>query len=248
MQLERPTVLLVEDDPIICEVVRELLDLAGYSVEWATDGAAGLERLAAGGVDLVLLDLMLPDVDGLELCRRVRATEDDVYLPIIMLTAAAGQGQRHAGFEAGADDYLTKPFEAAELIDRVRVWVRTRRRLRTEHERLLTQQARLREFEHRALREQLAQDQAVLAMARTASQELTQPLTLLLGILELWESGRYSPQSHPDLREQLGAAADELAARVDLLGRVVRSEPTQLAGVRVLDLRRAQAPSPTGSC
>ena len=121
MQLERPTVLLVEDDPIICEVVRELLDLQGYTVEWATDGAAGLERLAAGDVDLVLLDLMLPDVDGLELCRLVRATEDDIHLPVIMLTAAAGEGRRHAGFEAGADDYLTKPFEAAELIDRVRV-------------------------------------------------------------------------------------------------------------------------------
>ena len=84
-------------------------------------------------------------------------------------------------------------------------------------------------------------------MARMASQDLTEPLTLLLGILELWESGQYSPRGFPDWREQIGAGADELAAWVDLPGRVVRYETTELAGVRLLDLSRAHEPSPTGS-
>jgi DNA-binding response OmpR family regulator len=247
MQGERPTVLVVEDDAIICEIVQELLQIEGYAVECASEGQAGLERLRAGSVDLVLLDVMLPGVDGLELCRRMRAAEGDVYLPVIMLTASSGEAQRHAGFEAGADDYVTKPFDTAELVDRVRVWVRTRQRLKAVHERSLAQQARLRELEQQALREQLAQDQAVLAMARTASHELSQPLTELLGILELWASGRYSPDSIPELREELAAAADDLAMRAELLGRVVRYETTEYAGFRVLDLQRAQEPSPTGS-
>jgi CheY-like chemotaxis protein len=73
----------------------------------------------------VLLDVMLPDVDGLELCRQVRASEADEHLPIIMLTALGSDLQRHAGFAVGADDYVTKPFQLAELLDRVRVWTRT---------------------------------------------------------------------------------------------------------------------------
>src|SRR2546421_3383190 len=118
-----PVVLVVEDDATIREVVEALLESVGATVAAVADGRAALERIAAGGVDLVLLDLMLPDVNGLELCRRLRTYEDGAYLPIIMLTALSNEADRHAGFAAGADDYVAKPFEASELLDRVDVWV-----------------------------------------------------------------------------------------------------------------------------
>jgi PAS domain S-box-containing protein len=140
-----PVVLVVEDDPTIREVVQALLESAGDAVMAVADGLAALACVAAGGVDLVLLDLMLPDFNGLELCRRLRASEDGAYLPIIMLTALNSVADRHAGFAAGADDYLGKPFEANELLDRVDVWVRTRRRLKQQHE-VLVRQASLLEL------------------------------------------------------------------------------------------------------
>jgi two-component system cell cycle sensor histidine kinase/response regulator CckA len=138
-------VLVVEDDLVIREVVRALLESAGDVVTAVDDGLAALERIEAGGVDLVLLDLMLPDVNGLELCRRLRSYENGAYLPIIMLTALSGEAHRHAGFAAGADDYIAKPFEAEDLLDRVGVWLRTRQRLKQQHE-VLVRQASLLEL------------------------------------------------------------------------------------------------------
>ncbi len=133
---------------------------------------------------------------------------------------------------------MTKPFDAADLLDRVAAWLHARERLKAAHDRLVAEQARLRKLEQRALRERLAQDEAVLAMARTASHELNQPLTVLLGILELWEAGYYSPG---DLRArlELQAAANDLATRIEKLGRVVRYETTEMAGYRLVDLARA---------
>ena len=103
MPSKQPVILVVEDDAAMSTFLRGLLEPAGYRVEITPNGAGGLARIENGGVDLILLDLVLPDVDGLELCRQVRAREGDVYLPIIMLTALA-EKQRHAGFTAGADD------------------------------------------------------------------------------------------------------------------------------------------------
>jgi CheY-like chemotaxis protein len=128
MQATPPVVLVVDDEPSTRELLREMLEPEGYVVVEAGDGLAAAARIAAGGIDCVLLDVMLPDVDGLELCRQVRASEADEHLPIIMLTALGSDLQRHAGFAVGADDYVTKPFQLAELLDRVRVWTRTRLR------------------------------------------------------------------------------------------------------------------------
>jgi DNA-binding response OmpR family regulator len=129
MQTPCPLILVVDDDPAVCRLLGHVLTDAGYAVESAADGPEALARLASGDVDLVLLDIMLPEMDGLEICRRVRSEQNEVYLPIIMLTALAGEDQVHAGFEVGADDYVTKPFAIATLLDRVQVWLRTRQRL-----------------------------------------------------------------------------------------------------------------------
>jgi PAS domain S-box-containing protein len=142
MDAKRPVVLVVEDDAGTRELLLDLLDDAGYGVVHAVDGREGLARIAAGGVDLVLLDLMLPEVNGLELCREVRAKETASYLPILMLTALAREEQRQEGFDAGADDYINKPFEADDLLRRVQVWMRTSQRLQRQQA-ALVRQARL---------------------------------------------------------------------------------------------------------
>src|SRR5712692_2043565 len=121
----RPVVLSIEDDPAVSALLQALLETAGYTAYAAEDGPTGLARIADGGVDVLLLDLMLPGMNGFEVCRRVRAGTATVYLPIVMLTALQSPEQRHAGFEAGADDYVTKPFNPDELLDRVQVWVQT---------------------------------------------------------------------------------------------------------------------------
>jgi DNA-binding response OmpR family regulator len=239
MAPERSAILFVEDDPLVADVVQELLVAGGYGVDWVEDANDALLRLADQDYDLILLDVMLPGLDGRELCRRIRAHEGEVYVPIVMLTALTAGADRHAAFAAGADDYVTKPFDVAELLDRVAVWLHARQRLREAHERLVAEHARLRELEQQALRDRLAQDEAVLAMARTASHELNQPLTVLLGVLELWETGYYRAGDFR-LRQELQSAADDLATRIDKLSHVVRYETIEMAGYRLLDLARAQ--------
>ena len=98
------------------------LDEGGYTVTEAADGAEALAKMRDGGIDLVLLDLMLPEVDGLEVCRRIR--DDHPAVPVIMLTARDDEASRVTGLEMGADDYVTKPFSGRELVARVKAVLR----------------------------------------------------------------------------------------------------------------------------
>ncbi|MDQ0845943.1 response regulator transcription factor [Streptomyces sp. V1I6] len=112
------SILVVDDDPTVAEVVTGYLERAGFAVDRAADGPQAL-RLAAGRrPDLVVLDLMLPGMDGLEVCRRLRAGEQ-APVPVIMLTARGDEDDRILGLEVGADDYVTKPFSPRELVLRV---------------------------------------------------------------------------------------------------------------------------------
>ncbi|MBA2395705.1 MAG: response regulator transcription factor [Ktedonobacteraceae bacterium] len=114
-------ILIIEDEANIAQVIRLYLEQAGYTVINATDGVAGLELHAREHPDLVILDLMLPALDGMEVCRRIRAWAET---PILMLTARQGEEDRIAGLESGADDYLVKPFSPRELVSRVKAILR----------------------------------------------------------------------------------------------------------------------------
>jgi DNA-binding response OmpR family regulator len=122
-----PSILLIEDDRRLAEMVSEYLGEAGFLVSVAGDGRSGLARLGAEPCDALVLDLMLPDMDGLEVCRRLRAFSD---VPVLMLTARGDAMDRVIGLEVGADDYLPKPFEPRELLARLRAILRRRDRPR----------------------------------------------------------------------------------------------------------------------
>ncbi|HEY3926133.1 MAG TPA: response regulator transcription factor [Acidothermaceae bacterium] len=115
-------VLLAEDDVSISEPLARALRREGYEVEVKSEGTAVLQRVLSGGVDLVVLDLGLPTMDGLEVCRRMRAEGRSV--PVLVLTARAEEVDLVVGLDAGADDYVTKPFRLAELLARVRALLR----------------------------------------------------------------------------------------------------------------------------
>ncbi len=121
-QPKAETVLVIEDDPSIILGLRLNLTRAGYQVCTARDGLSGLDQIGRSRPDLVILDLMLPGVDGLEVLRRLRA--DDARLPVIILTALGSEGDKVKGLDLGANDYVTKPFSVAELMARVRAALR----------------------------------------------------------------------------------------------------------------------------
>ncbi|TAM38975.1 MAG: response regulator transcription factor [Burkholderiaceae bacterium] len=119
--------LMIEDDARLASMVKEYLGQSGFVVSHAGDGLGGLMRLQELAPDLVILDLMLPDIDGLEVCRRIRSLPGEAALvPVLMLTAKGDPMDRIIGLELGADDYLPKPFEPRELLARVRAILRRR--------------------------------------------------------------------------------------------------------------------------
>ena len=117
--------LIIEDDVRLAAMVGEYLAQSGFAVTHRADGSSGLAALQEQPVDLVILDLMLPDIDGLEVCRRIRALPGELArVPVLMLTAKGDPMDRIVGLELGADDYLPKPFEPRELLARIRAVLR----------------------------------------------------------------------------------------------------------------------------
>ena len=126
------TILIIEDDPVLLRGLKDNFETQGYLVRTAKDGQKGLDALLAEPPDLLLLDLMLPKVNGYEICRAARSRQLD--MPIIMLTAKGQEDDIVRGLELGADDYVTKPFSIRELLARVKAFLRRRGRKPPGHE------------------------------------------------------------------------------------------------------------------
>lgn len=230
------SILVVEDDRDISDLLRTALEADGYVVRVAGDGRAALRALDEDQPDLILLDLMLPDLDGLELCGRVRDRQPGgPYLPVIMLTALDTPAYKQLGFARGADDYVTKPFELAELQARVRVWGATSRRLRMLH------QARARLEAER----QTAQDQAIRHMALAIPDAVNQSLSEVYGYAELIANRPGADPAVKELCSRMREATDRLVATVDQLSNAARYVTKRYGpSIEVLDVKRASETSP----
>src|SRR5437762_13650207 len=119
-------ILIVEDDHDVVKLLKYNLEKEGFKVNYTTDGSLALAEIRRGEPDLVILDLMLPGLDGLEICRQLRRTEKYSSMPLLMLTARDEEADRVVGLEMGADDYVTKPFSMRDLVARVRALLRRR--------------------------------------------------------------------------------------------------------------------------
>ncbi|MFW5961964.1 MAG: winged helix-turn-helix domain-containing protein [bacterium] len=128
-------ILVVEDEKNIRELIKFNLENAGYEVVTAADGRVALDELSAE-IDLVVLDLMLPEVDGMEVCRQMRGDQDLRQIPIVMLTAKGEEVERILGLEMGADDYMTKPFSPRELVARIKAIFRRIKESQVDNEKL----------------------------------------------------------------------------------------------------------------
>ncbi len=121
---EMSRILIVEDDPSLVELLRYNLEIEGFDVAVARDGEGGLEAIGSQDPDLVVLDWMLPNVSGIEICRQMRQRSETRQTPVIMLTAKGEETDRIRGLETGADDYIVKPFSPAELTARIKAVLR----------------------------------------------------------------------------------------------------------------------------
>lgn len=120
----KPRILLIDDDPAISEIVAINLEMAGYDVSQSVDGTKGQVLAVQLLPDLIVLDLMLPKLDGLTICQRLRRDQRTLNIPVLMLTGLSQTSHKVEGFNAGADDYLTKPFAVEEMLVRVRALLR----------------------------------------------------------------------------------------------------------------------------
>lgn len=122
--MAKEKILIVEDEPDIVRMLEYNLKKEGFRTVCASGGGEGLRRVERERPDIILLDLMLPEIDGLEVCRRLRQNPDTAGIPVIMLTAKGRETDKIVGLELGADDYITKPFSVAELIARIKAVLR----------------------------------------------------------------------------------------------------------------------------
>ncbi len=151
MSIQQPCILLVEDEGAQREVLTYNLEAEGFGVVSAETGDEALLLVAEENPDLMVLDWMLPNVSGIEICRRVKADPDTRHIPIVMLSARSDEGDRVRGLETGADDYVVKPYSVVELMARLRTQLR-RTRPATMGERLSFQDILLDAGEHRVFR------------------------------------------------------------------------------------------------
>ncbi len=130
MRMSKGMILVIDDEEDLIELVRYNLNKEGFEVAGASDGESGLVQAKRNKPDVVIIDLMLPGIDGLEVCRALRAGSETSHIPLIMLTAKGSESDRIVGLELGADDYITKPFSPRELTARIKALLRRTRGFR----------------------------------------------------------------------------------------------------------------------
>jgi DNA-binding response OmpR family regulator len=220
-------ILIVEDDEALAYAEQAILEEAGYEVLYVADGVAAVELLSRESVDLVLLDVSMPNMDGYQVCRWVRQNPNTARLNILMVTARGSVEEMVAGFDAGADDYLSKPFEVPEFLARVKA------------------QLRLRELQERLIA--LEKSATIGQMVITLSHEINNPLTSVL-----WHAGlvqdrlREQPMDESVLTSL--KAIEEEARRIEKVINQLRSmeEPVvteYLPGIEMIDIHRPESDS-----
>jgi DNA-binding response OmpR family regulator len=202
-----PLVLLVDDIPQNIQILHQILSGENYSFAIAASGKETFTVLEKKKPDLILLDIMLDDTDGFEICKRLKRDPETTEIPIIFLTARVRLEDKIKGFQLGAVDYITKPFEEAEVVARVRTHLQLKRstdmikqynqqleaanRALSEKNRQISRQKQELEESYKKLKEsqeelvEIEKKNAIMAMAITANHELNQPLTAIQGYMEL---------------------------------------------------------------
>ncbi len=192
-----PRILIVDDQPMNVDILKTRLAVHGYELLTATDGAEALEVACAQQPDLILLDIMMPRIDGIEVCQRLKADTTLPFMPIIMVTAKADTKDIVAGLDAGADEYLTKPVDQASLVARVKSMLRIKALHDTAQEqaaRLEVQAAQLAEWNH-TLEQRVTDQLTALERMGRLKRFFTPSLAELLvssGGEKLLESGLWS--------------------------------------------------------
>ncbi len=219
---EQQRILIVDDDPNIALLVQMALSKnRDYVTDIASDGLQALAKVAENTPDLILLDIMMPGMDGFEVCRRIKGDEKTRFIPIIMITAKSEIADKLKGIEIGANDYITKPFNPEELLARVQAHLRIKA-LETE----VSQKKQL---------------EAVLKMAVTLQHEINNPLTGIIGNLELlsdWESLTEEERTVA-VRDGLNLSmrVKDIVIRMGRLTRIVSTQ--YVPGSEMIDLKRS---------
>lgn len=220
-------ILVVDDDPNIALLVQMTLTKKPfYRVTIASNGREALEKVAQSQPDLILLDIMMPDMDGFEVCRRIKQEERTKFIPIIMISAKSEISDKLHGMDIGANDYITKPFNPEELLARVGAHLR----IKTLEEELASKK----ELE------------AALKMSVTLQHEINNPLTGVIGNLELLKDWR---NSKPEEVDEAVTDALALSLRIKLivqqLSRVTKVIPaTYIKGSEMIDIERSTESRP----
>ena len=179
-------ILCVDDEPLNLSLLKAMLSPRGYDVVTALNGPDALEKIRTEQIDICLLDVMMPEMDGFEVCRRIKGDEDHGTIPVVMITALSDMANRIRGIEAGAEDFISKPFNAAEVLARIKMLL---------HVKSLNDQ--LKSAKSMAEKANLAKSEFLSGM----SHELRSPLNAILGFAQLMESD--SPPPTPAQRESI---------------------------------------------
>ncbi len=206
------SILIVDDEPVNVKVLQRKLEKEGYVVRMATDGFACLEEVENEKPDLILLDIMMPDMDGIETCRRLKASPASATIPIIFVSAKIDRGDKVSGLDSGAIDYITKPIDMEETLARVR----THLRLETIHEENIELQQRLGEARRTA---------AIGSMTQGIAHNLNNLLGVVVGYLDLLKLRMNQPDKLETGIEAMEKAVKRMVDLVRRLSSMVSEEP-----------------------